>query len=115
MRMSETTEQSAKIFDAVLADQAMNGVPAFYEIPEEQRALIEKATLIKERMFWLRATHIEQDVVNTTLLRRAVYAEQRCWEMENMAAEMAIITSGAAERVRELEKELTDLSAAIGR
>ena len=94
------------IEDEILIAEAMHGVPDFYEIPDEQREIIEKATLTKERMFWLRATHIEKTIATQFLLRRAVYAESRCWEMENMAAEMALITSGAAERVRELEKQL---------
>lgn len=98
--------------DAILITEAMNGVPNFYDIPDEQREIIEKTTLAKERMFWLRATHIEQNLVNTQLLRRAVYAETRCFEMENMAAEMALITSGAADRVRDLEKQLDTLSRA---
>lgn len=100
------------IEDEILIAEAMHGVPDFYEIPDAQREKIEKATLTKERMFWLRATHIEQNVVNTHLLRRAVYAESRCWEVENMVAEMALITSGAADRVRALEKQLNILSRA---
>lgn len=98
---------------AILIAEAMHGVPDFYEIPDAQREVIERATLVKERMFWLRATHINQDIVNTQLLRRAVYAESRCWEMENMAAEMALITSGAAERVRELEAQVETLTEAL--
>ncbi|HDZ37786.1 MAG TPA: hypothetical protein ENH62_05815 [Marinobacter sp.] len=97
--------------DALTAE-AMQGIPEFYDIPDELQQVIEKATLIKERMFWLRATHIKQDIANTQLLRRAVYAECRCWEMENQAAEMALITSGAADRVRELEAQLDKLSKA---
>ncbi len=107
-------EKEFKIDEALQRSEAMNGVPDFYEIPEEQRTVIEKTTLVKERMFWLRATHLDKNATTETLLRRAVYAETRCFEMENMAAEMALITSGAADRVRELEGQLDKLSKAIG-
>ena len=83
--------------------EALNGVPVWYEIPDELRQVIEKATISKERMFWLRSQNIEKNSATSALLRRAIYAEQRCWEMENRAAEMALITSGAAARVKELE------------
>jgi hypothetical protein len=113
-RMNSRPEIEAAQVDMSLAEsEALNGVPQFYQIPEEVSKVIEKAVLHKERMFWLRATHIIKDIVNTTLLRRAIYAEQRCWEMESMAAEMAVITSGAADRVKELEKQLEDTVNAV--
>lgn len=114
--MSTTAEQNhmaaAYISDSIAEHEALNGVPLFYDIPSELAQVIEKQVLIKERMFWLRATSINKDPVNSTLLRRAVYAEQRCWEMENRAGEMALITEGAKERIRELEKQLDAVSRA---
>lgn len=109
---NENNIVETSLADAVLIAEAMNGLPDWYEIPEELQTILEKSTLIKERMFWLRATHITQDAATTQLLRRAIYAEQRAWEMENRAAEMALITSGAAKRVKELEKKLDQLSKA---
>lgn len=103
---------AAYISDDIAEHEALNGVPLFYDIPSELAQVIEKQVLIKERMFWLRATSINKDPVNSTLLRRAVYAEQRCWEMENRAGEMAIITEGAIVRVKELEKKLDEVTKA---
>ena len=103
---------AAYISDSIAEHEALNGVPLFYDIPSELAQVIEKSVLIKERMFWLRATSINKDPVNSTLLRRALYAEQRCWEMENRAGEMAIITEGAAVRVKELEAKLDELTKA---
>ena len=97
------------VTDGVAEHEAMNGVPIWLDIPEELTKTIEIQTLQKERMFWLRSTSIVKDVVSTTLLRRAIYAEQRCYEMENRAAEMALITFGAAEKVTELEERIEEL------
>ena len=114
--MSTTAEQNQMaasfISDSIAEHEALNGVPLFYDIPSELAQVIEKQVLIKERMFWLRATSINKDPVNSTLLRRAVYAEQRCWEMENRAGEMALITEGAKEKIVELRKQLDELSRA---
>ena len=103
---------AAFISDSIAEHEALNGVPLFYDIPSELAQVIEKQVLVKERMFWLRATSIDKDPVNSTLLRRALYAEQRCWEMENRAGEMAIITEGAAVKIKELEKKLDELARA---
>ena len=113
--MSSDNDQrmaAAFISDSIAEHEALNGVPLFYDIPSELAQVIEKQVLVKERMFWLRATSINKDPVNSTLLRRALYAEQRCWEMENRAGEMAIITEGAAVKIKELEKKLTELAKA---
>ncbi len=95
--------------DGVAEHEAMNGVPIWLDIPDELTQIIEKQTLLKERMFWLRSTVIVKDAATTTLLRRAIYAEQRCYEMENRAAEMALITFGAADKVKQLEKRIEEL------
>lgn len=114
MAQSPKDALTALIIEGSFAEaEALQGVPNFYQIPDELRAVIEKAVLIKERMFWLRSSHITKDSVTAALLRRALYAECRCWEMENQAAEMALITSGAADRVKELEAQLDKLSRAI--
>lgn len=97
--------------DLLLAE-ALTGVPDFYEIPEELAKQIEEQVESRERMFWLRSNRIEQDLVTRSLLRRAIYAEVRCWEMENRLAEVVLITKGGAERVSELEQQLSDLAKA---
>ena len=116
LRMSSDPRQAAIeaaiVTDGVAEHEALNGVPLWLDIPDELSQTIEKQVLLKERMFWLRSTAIVKDAVSTTLLRRAIYAEQRCWEMENRAAEMALITFGAANKVKELEKKLTELAKA---
>jgi len=104
--------EAAIVTDGVEEHEALNGVPIWLEIPDELSQTIEKQTLLKERMFWLRSSAIVKDAVTTTLLRRAIYAEQRCYEMENRAAEMALITFGAAEKVKDLEKQLDELARA---
>ena len=113
LRMDNGALAASLIEGSLEEAEALSGVPQFYQIPDELRAVIEKAVLIKERMFWLRSGHITKDAANTTLLRRALYAECRCWEMENRAAEMALITHGAADRVKELEEQLDKLAKAI--
>lgn len=95
--------------DGVAEHEALNGVPLWLDIPDELTQIIEKQVLQKERMFWLRSTSIVNSAVTQTLLRRAIYAEQRCYEMENRAAEMALITFGAANKVKELEKRIEEL------
>ena len=114
--MSTTPEQNQMaasfISDSIAEHEALNGVPLFYDIPSELAQVIEKQVLIKERMFWLRSTSINNTPVIKTLLRRALYAEQRCWEMENRAGEMALITEGATVKIKELEKKLTELAKA---
>jgi len=111
--MNQDPKQAAMVAnivqDGVGEHEALNGVPLWLDIPDELSQTIEKQTLLKERMFWLRSSAIVKDAVNSTLLRRAIYAEQRCYEMENRAAEMALITFGAAEKVKELEKRIDEL------
>ena len=98
---------------ALAEDQALFGVPDFMDVPAELIEVLEKATLAKERQFWLRATAISKDIVNTTLLRRAVYAETRGWEMENQAAEMALICNGAVDKIKALEKQIDELAGVV--
>ena len=94
--------EAAQVNMSLAEQEALAYVPPFYELPNEVREKIERQVLRAERMFWLQAGNIAKDIVNTTLLRRAVYAEQRCWEMENMLGEMAIITEGAGQTVKDL-------------
>ena len=88
--------------------QALNGVPRFYDVPEELREIIEKRTMATERMFWLRATLINKDPITEAILRRAFYAESRCWEMENRAAEISLIASGMKAEIERLNKLVED-------
>ena len=92
--------------------QALNGVPDFFDIPEELASVITQRTVTSERMFWLRATAIEKDKTNTILLRRAMYAESRCWEMENRLAELALIVPGMREEIERLQDRITILVSA---
>ena len=93
----------------LIEDACLFGVPDFMDVPDELTQALQVSTLAKERQFWLRAgDRVTKDTATTTLLRRAVYAESRCWEMENQAAEMALICNGAADRVKELEDKLED-------
>ena len=90
--------------------EALNGVPQFLDIPDELVEKIEKLVLANERMFWLRANNINSDDVATrTIVRRALYAEQRLNEVEFMLGEMAMITEGAKIRIDELQQQLSDL------
>ncbi len=96
-----------------LVVEALNGVPRFYDIPDELREIIEKSTMTGERMFWLRSRLIEKTPVTEAILRRALYAEQRCWEMENRLAEVSLIAAGLKEEVERLQGELTKLASAV--
>jgi len=101
--------------DASLAEgEALNGVPDFLQLPDEYRETIEQATLTAERMFWLRATHLIKDVATTTLLRRAIYAEQRCYESEFRLAEVSLIASGMKEKIEQLEDEIKIIAGHTG-
>lgn len=103
----QTVEQQAA--DAAIEEACLQQVPDFYDIPDELRATIEEEVLRRERLFWMTAGRtVPRDAAARTLLRRAVYAEVRCWEMENRAAEMALIARGAKERVEELQSQLKD-------
>ena len=95
-----------------ILDEALNGVPDFMDVPEALQQLFEQATARSERMFWLRATHIPDEVITRTLLRRAFYAEARAWEMENRLAETSLIASGLKDEVERLQAKLTELAAA---
>lgn len=88
----------------------MAGVPDFLEIPQDLQDKIAAATLLRERFFWLANVAIAKDVVTTTLLRRAIYAEQRVVETEFMLGEMGLICEGAKQRVGELQDKLTELA-----
>ena len=94
--------------------QALNGVPQFYDLPDELQATVEQATLAAERMFWLRASLIVKEPATEALLRRAIYAEQRCWEMENRLAETSLIASGMKERIEQLESEIAIVAGHTG-
>jgi len=83
--------------------EALYGVPDFMDVPDE----------LKERLFWLSGTHLTKDLQCSVLLRRAVYAESRCWEMENQAAEMGLICGGAAEKIKELEAKIAKLEEVL--
>jgi hypothetical protein len=112
----EPTHPQAGGLDAAQVDmslaegEALNGVPTFLDLPDEVREKIEKQVLNVERLFWLRATHIKRDIVTTSLLRRAIYAEQRCNETEHMLAEMACITEGAKMRIEEMQRDYDKLA-----
>ena len=94
----------------LIEDACLFGVPDFLDIPDELTDALQKATMAKERQFWLRAgDRVKKDPTTEILLRRAVYAESRCWEMENRAAEMALICNGAAERIEVLEAKLDEV------
>jgi len=93
--------------------EALNGVPNFLDIPDVLVEVIEQKTMAAERMFWLRAGHIVRDIVNTTLLRRALYAEVRVQETEHMLGEMALITEGAKEEITRLQDSLNELAGRI--
>lgn len=96
--------------DMDLAEQeALSGVPDFLDIPDELKQTIEEQTMAKERLFWLRATHILKDMTNSVLLRRAIYAEQRCLEMEMRLAETALIAQGLKGECERLSDEMDKL------
>ena len=99
--------------DPVLAE-ALNGAPDFMELPDEYREAIEAATMTAERMFWLRSSLIEKDTVTEALLRRAIYAEQRCYESEFRLAEVSLIASGMKEKIESLEDEITVIAGHTG-
>ena len=105
--------ESAQVNLSLAEDEALSGVPNFLNIPDSLKEKVEEKTMAAERMFWLRARNIKVDIVNTTLLRRAVYAEQRLNETEFMLAEMAMITEGAKEEIERLQKKLSKLAGKI--
>ena len=109
----DTHIDSAQVDGALAEREALSGVPNFYDLPDELTEVIEQATLKVERMFWLRAAHIVKDVVNTALLRRAIYAEQRCWEMENRLGEVSLIAQGMNEEIERLKGEINKLAGHI--
>lgn len=91
--------------DPVLVE-ALNGVPNFLDLPDELREEIEKATMVAERMFWLRSNKIEKNAVTEAILRRAFYAEARAYEMEMRLAEVSLIASGMKEEIERLKDEI---------
>jgi len=82
--------------------EALNGVPNLLDIPDEVEDKLRALVLRGERLFWMRSSLIVKDTANTTLLRRALYAEHRLNETEHMLAEMAMITQGASQTVKDL-------------
>ena len=103
--MNETTIDT---LDDLITDECFTGAPPFYDLPDDVREKVEGQVQRAERMFWLRVTNLEKTPVTEALLRRAVYAEQRCWEMENMLAEMALIAKGAGQTVKDLAEGIND-------
>ena len=99
--------------DDLLLEEAFNSAPDYYDIPEELEKQIQEQVTARERIFWLRASRIDDNLVTRSLLRRALYAEVRCWESENRLAELVLIAQGAKERVEELERKLDQLSRGI--
>ena len=99
--------------DDLLLEEAFNSSPDYYDIPVDMEKAIQEQVSARERMFWLRASRIESNVVTRSLLRRAIYAEVRCWESESRLAEMVMITQGAKQRIEELEKQLDDLARGV--
>lgn len=83
--------------------EALNGVPNFMDLPDEYRAEVEKATMVAERMFWLRSSLIEKTALTEALLRRAFYAEQRCYESEFRLAEVSLVASGLKDEIERLQ------------
>lgn len=101
------------IDEQLITEEALSAVPDFYDLPDELTAVIEKATERKERLFWMRAAHIEQTAATITLLRRAMYAEARCWEMENRLAEVSLVAAGLKAEVERLQGVVTDTAKGI--
>lgn len=113
LRMNRPAIEAAQVNMNLAETEALNGVPDFLALPPEMTEKIQDLVLQSERMFWLRSKNIVKDIVNTTMLRRALYAEHRVNETEHMLAEMAMITEGAKERIEELQRQLSDLSLKI--
>lgn len=90
------------VVDPVVVE-ALNGVPDFLDLPEELTAEIEQATMIAERMFWLRSKLIEKTPVTEAILRRAFYAEARAYETEMRLAELSLIASGMKGEIERLQ------------
>lgn len=99
--------------DDLLLEEAFTGSPDYYDIPEEMEKQIQAQVTARERVFWLRSARIQDDIVTRSLLRRALYAEVRCWESESRLAELVLISKGAKQRIEELEKQLDDLARGI--
>lgn len=99
---ADTGIDSAQVSMSAAETEALNGVPNLLEIPDEVEQKLRALVLRAERLFWMRSSVIQKDVVNTALLRRALYAEHRLNETEHMLAEMAMITQGASQTVKDL-------------
>jgi hypothetical protein len=113
--MTVIVDPDAPMLDADPAlSEVLNGVPDFLEIPDELREEIEKATMVAERMFWLRSQHIQETPLFTAMLRRAFYAEARAFEMEMRLAETSLIASGLKEKVEELQREIATVAGYTG-
>lgn len=96
--------------DDLLLEEAFNSAPDYYDIPEDMEKLIQEQVSARERMFWLRASRIDDNLVTRSLLRRAMYAEVRCWESESRLSEMVLILKGAKQRIEELEAKMKELA-----
>ena len=99
--------------DPVLVE-ALNGAPNFLDLPDEYRVEVEKATMVAERMFWLRSNLIEKTPMTEALLRRAFYAEQRCYESEFRLAEVSLVASGMKEEIERLQDEIKVVAGYVG-
>ena len=98
----------------LILNEALNGAPDFYEIPEEMQKQIEEQVTARERFFWLARRRNEQNVITRSLLRRAIYAEVRLVEAESRLGEMGLICHAAKQRIEQLETKLNELSGATG-
>lgn len=94
--------------------EALNGVPDFLDLPDELTAEVEKATMVAERMFWLRSRMIEKTPVTEAILRRAFYAEARAYETEMRLAELSLIASGMKDEIERLQDVVKSVSGHTG-
>lgn len=98
----------------MLLEEAFTGAPDYYDIPDEMEKAIGDQVTARERIFWLRSKLIGDSIQTRSLLRRALYAEVRCWESESRLAELVLISQGAKQRIEELEDKLQELASATG-
>lgn len=106
--MADAVEAQAE--NELTLQEALNGAPDFFEIPEGMQKQIEEQVEARERFFWLAAKRIPQNIITRSLLRRAIYAEVRVTETECRLGEMGLICQAAQERITQLQDQLTALS-----